>query len=163
MSTRNAFIAPTPYKTLMFTTMMQNLCVLLHGTERVLSSQHHLGCNFRTQTNLHRRRTIVDAKNCKSLLQIAEVNLTFKGGTRRVFALLHFGSTHTWIAEHIVDDFGLPGEKQTVRIFGVNNEADLSTRHVDCNVTAAHPSELQPSSHDVYAYTKANLSIGRDS
>ena len=77
--------------------------------------------------------------------------------------MLDSGSTHTWIAENIAEELGLPGEEQIIRLFGINNEEDLPTRRVVFNVTAAHPSDMQPSSHEVYAYTKANLSIGKDS
>ena len=77
--------------------------------------------------------------------------------------MLDSGSTHTWIAENIAEELGLPGEEQTIQLFGINNEEDLPTRRVVFNVTAAHPSDMQPSSHEVHAYTKANLSIGKDS
>ena len=75
--------------------------------------------------------------------------------------MLDSGSTHTWIAENIAEKLGLPGEEQTIRLFGINNEEDLPTRRVVFNVTAAHPSDMQLSSHEVYAYTKANLSLVR--
>ena len=77
--------------------------------------------------------------------------------------MLDFGSTQTWIVENVAEELGLPGEEQTIRLFGINNEEDLPTRRVFFNVTAAHPSDMQLSPHEVYAYTKANLSIGKDS
>ena len=76
------------------------------GQNACSPSQHHLGRNFRTQPKLHRRT--LQSKPQK-LLKV------FCSRTQRVFAM-HSGSTHTWIAENIAEDFGLPGEKQTIRI-----------------------------------------------
>ena len=75
--------------------------------------------------------------------------------------MLDSGSTHTWIAENIAEELGLPGEEQSIRLFGINNEKDSPPKRVAFNVTAAHHSNIQHSSHEVYAYTKANLSIGK--
>ena len=50
-----------------------------------------------------------------------------------------------------------------IRLFGINNKEDLPTRRVVFNVTAAHPSDMPPSSYEVYAYTKANLGISKES
>ena len=77
--------------------------------------------------------------------------------------MLYSGSTHTWIVENIAEELGLPGEEQTIRLFGINNKEDLPTRRVVFKATAAHPSEVQPSLHEVYAYTKENLIFGKDS
>ena len=76
--------------------------------------------------------------------------------------MLDSGSTHTWIAENIAEELRLLGEEQTIRLFGIiNKEEVFPIERVAFNVTAAHPSSMQPSSHEVYAYTNANLSIGK--
>ena len=126
------------------------------GQNACSQSQHHLSLNFRTKPNLHRRLLQLQLqKTCRGLLQIAVVKIAYKGRTGR--------NNHTWIAETIAGELGLPGEEQTLRLFGINNEEDLPTRRVSFSVTAAHPSEVQPSSNEVYAYTKESLSIGTDS
>ena len=137
--------------------------VLLHGAERVFSKSTSGPQLQNTEETSSKNSTVAAAKTCKGLLQIAEVTISYKGRNRRVLAMLDSGSTHTWIAENIAEELGLPGEEQTIRLFGINNEEDLPTRRVVFNVTAAHPSDMQPSSHEVYAYTKTNLSIGKDS
>ena len=141
--------------------------ILLHGAERVFSKSTTSGSQPQNRVETSSKNSkIAAAKTCKGLLQIAEVNIAYKGRNRRVLAMLDSGSIHTWIAENIAEELGLPGEEQTIRLFGINNEdnqQDLPTRRVAFNVTAARPSEMQPSSHEVYAYTKANLSIGKDS
>ena len=57
--------------------------------------------------------------------------------------MLDSGSTDTWVAENIAGELGgLSGNKQTIRLYGINNEEDLPKRHVAFNVAAAHPSEM---------------------
>ena len=122
--------------------------VLFHGAERVFpkstSSEPQLQDSAESSS---KNSTIAAAKTCKGLLQIAEVNIAYKGRTRRVLLMLDSGSTHTWIPETIAEELGLPGEEQTIRLYGINNVEDLPTRRVAFSVPAAHPSEMQPSSH----------------
>ena len=77
--------------------------------------------------------------------------------------MLVSGSTHPWIAENIAAELGLPGEEHTIRMFGNKNEEDLPMSRVAFDDPAAHPSEMQPSLHEVYAYRKTNLSLGKES
>ena len=77
--------------------------------------------------------------------------------------MLESGSIQTWIVENNAKELGFSGEEQTIRLFGSNSEEDSPKRRVAFNVTAAFPTEMQPSSHEVYVYTKTNISIGIDS
>ena len=102
--------------------------VLLHGVERVFSKSTSSKPKLQNSAETSSKKSIIAAaKTCKGLLQIAEVNIAYKGRTRKVLAMLDSGSTHTLIAETIAEELSLPGEMQTIRLFGINNEKNLPT------------------------------------
>ena len=91
--------------------------VLLHGAERVFSKSTSSKRQLQNKAQSSKNLTIAAAKTCEGLLQIGEVNVAYKGRTRRVLAMLDSGSTSSGIAENIAEELGPPAEELSIRLY----------------------------------------------